>query len=188
MLDFDYQLFTLINGTWHNGVLDAIVPLWRDKLFWTPLYLFLFSFLTINFKWKGLVVALCLVATMLAADGVSSHLIKKNVKRPRPCHTIELENTIRELVTCGSGYSFTSSHATNHTAIAFFLIFTLGQLFKWARLPLFLWAFSIGYGQVYVGVHYPLDILGGMLVGFLIGQLGALLCNALLVRLGWGRL
>ena len=74
-------------------------------------------------------------------------------------------------VHCGGGYSFTSSHATNHFALATFLVIILGPFFKWIRIPIFLWAASIAFGQVYVGVHYPLDVLAGSIVGILLGIL-----------------
>ncbi len=183
LIQLDYYLFSLINGSWHTDFLDAAMPIWRNKLFWIPLYLFIASFLTINFGRKGVLVVLCLASTIVIADGVSSKVIKPGIERIRPCNDIQLQDSVRSLVRCGNGYSFTSSHATNHTAIAFFLIFMLGHLFKWIKIPLFLWAFSIGYGQIYVGVHYPLDVIGGMLVGFLIGLMGAEFCRTLLISI-----
>lgn len=183
LIQFDYYLFSVINGAWHTDFLDAAMPIWRNKLFWIPLYLFIASFLTINFGRKGSLIVLCLATTIVIADGVSSKIIKPTIERVRPCNDVQLQESVRSLVRCGSGYSFTSSHATNHTAIAFFLIFMLGNLFKWIKLPLFLWAFSISYGQIYVGVHFPLDIVGGMLIGFIIGLMGAEFCRTLLISI-----
>ncbi|MEY2901476.1 MAG: hypothetical protein RLY89_582, partial [Bacteroidota bacterium] len=77
------------------------------------------------------------------------------------------------LPNCGSGYSFTSSHATNHFAFAVFIFITMGQVlgkWKWAFL---FWAGSVAYAQVYVGVHYPIDVLVGGLLGTLIGFISA---------------
>ena len=82
---------------------------------------------------------------------------------------IDLKKEVNLLVPCGGGYSFTSSHATNHFAIATFLILTLGLIFKWIKLPLLFWAASIAFGQVYVGVHYPLDIFFGAILGMSVG-------------------
>ena len=78
---------------------------------------------------------------------------------------------VRSLVKCGGGYSFTSSHATNHFAMAAFVLVLFGRRYRWLKAPLWFWAFSISYGQVYVGVHYPLDIFGGALLGIAIGTL-----------------
>lgn len=188
ILEFDYYIFQLINQEWHNGFLDAIIPIWRNKLFWIPLYLFIFSFLLLNYAKKGAIVILCLAATIAVADVVSSRVIKPNIKRVRPCNNIQMQDEVRLMVRCGSGYSFTSSHATNHMAIAVFLILTIGGIFKWIRLPLIFWALSIGYGQIYVGVHYPIDILGGALVGLIIGILTAELCRYLLLEYTEGTL
>jgi len=110
------------------------------------------------------------VATVGMADVVSSKLVKPAVQRVRPCNDVGLKFEVRELVHCGGGYSFTSSHATNHFAIATFLYLVLGGLRKkWIRWALLAWAASIAYGQVYVGVHYPLDVITGAVLGSLIG-------------------
>lgn len=188
ILQLDLQLFSLINGEWHNGFLDALMPFWRNKLFWMPLYLFIGSFLVVNFGRKGFVVVFLLLATIGLADLVSSRGFKKTVKRVRPCNEIALQGKARILMNCGKSYSFTSSHATNHTAIAVFLIFTIGVLFKGIKIPLLLWAISVGYGQIYIGAHYPLDVLGGILIGFIIGLLGAEVCRFILIRFFGGDL
>jgi membrane-associated phospholipid phosphatase len=82
-----------------------------------------------------------------------------------------------QLVHCGSGYSFTSSHAANHTALAVIILCLWNE--KWNKKHVFilLWATLIGYAQVYVGVHYPLDILGGMLVGAIIARIIYAFCR-----------
>lgn len=174
ILQLDEQLFHLINGEWHATWLDAIMPIWRDKKTWIPLYLILTTFALWRFRLKGLWWILALGLTVGIADGTSSHLIKKNVKRVRPCNDTEMQADVNLLVGCGKGYSFTSSHAANHFAMATFIALTLGLLFPWLRWPFWLWAGSIAFGQVYVGVHYPLDVLAGSLLGILIGLAVAL--------------
>jgi len=169
LLQFDECLFRLVNSGWKNPFFDALLPVLRNKYTWFPLYLFLFSFLLINFKKQGLLVVLALALTIGIADSVSSHLIKKSVKRLRPCKVIERPADLHLLVPCGSGFSFPSSHATNHFAIAVFLSLTLGKIGRWVRLPLLFWAASIALAQVYVGVHFPFDVTAGALLGSLIG-------------------
>ncbi len=173
LLAIDQQLFTLINGEGHNAFLDLLMPFWRNKYFWAPLYVFIFSFVTLNYKLKGLYFVGALLLTVTLADTVSSQVIKKSVERLRPCNDPELKASVNLLVPCGGGYSFTSSHATNHFAVASFLWLTLGMGFRWIRLPILFWAFTIAFGQVYVGVHYPLDVLVGALIGILLGNLVA---------------
>lgn len=169
LLQFDQQLFHLINGEWRLSVLDAVMPYWREKTFWIPAYAALAAFLFYRFRWYGLYLGIALGITVGVADTVSSQVIKENVERLRPCNDPAVRTDVRLLVHCGGGYSFTSSHATNHFAVAAFLSLTLGGLYRRIRIPLFLWAASIAYGQVYVGVHYPLDVLAGALLGTLIG-------------------
>lgn len=171
LLQLDHTLFHLINSEWHWPLLDSIMPYWRDKKFWIPLYVILTIFLLYRFRLKGLYLILAAMLTAGIADATSSHLIKKTVKRLRPCNDPDLKEDVVLLAGCGSGYSFTSSHATNHFALAMFLVLTLGRKYRWIRWPLLLWAASIAYGQVYVGVHFPVDVLIGSLLGILIGFL-----------------
>ena len=109
------------------------------------------------------------------ADTTSSRLIKNTVKRVRPCNDENVKMHVKLLVPCGSGYSFTSSHAANHFAAAVFIIFTFLDNRKWLKWSLLVWAASISFGQVYVGVHYPLDVICGGLLGSGIGWLCAYL-------------
>ena len=170
LLEWDYWLFSLINGRWHTGFLDQIFPFWRDEFFWMPLYLFVILFLGQNFKPRqALYIVLFAVITIVLSDQLSSSVIKPLFERLRPCRNPLLADTVRLLVPCGSGKSFVSAHATNHFAFAVYLSVLFGALFP--RLPLFalFWAASVAYGQVYVGVHYPSDVVGGALLGIAIG-------------------
>lgn len=169
LLSLDFYLFKIINGEWHLPFFDSILPYWRTKYIWIPFYLFLLSFLTINFKKTGFFIIIGLIFSLSISDIISSHLIKKTVQRVRPCNDITLKEDVRILTRCGSGFSFTSSHAANHFSMAFYLIFCLGKIFKRIKLPLLFWAASIAYAQVYVGVHFPLDVIAGALLGSLIG-------------------
>jgi len=171
LLQFDQYLFQLFNSAWTTDWLDAMMPVWRNKYFWLPLYIFLISFLLINFGKKGGFLLLFALGTIAIADTLSSQIIKKNVQRVRPCNDPRISDMVDLKVKCGGGYSYTSSHATNHFALAFFLIFTLGIRFRWIKWVLIFWASSISYGQVYVGVHYPLDVISGAMVGMIVGIL-----------------
>jgi len=167
---YDEWLFHILNGQCHNSFFDLVIPYWRSKYIWIPLYVFIASFLLINWKKRGLVILLFAIATVGVADFTSSKIVKPLVQRVRPCNDVTLTFEVRELVKCGGGYSFTSSHATNHFAIAVFLIIVLNVFRrKWIRWALLAWAASIAYGQVYVGVHYPLDVITGAILGSLIG-------------------
>jgi len=175
LLQLDQTVFFLINGEWHNAFLDTIMPYWRDKMFWSPLYVFLLFYILLNFKLKGFYFILMIVAVVTIADTTSSKVIKKSVQRVRPCNDLLVKEEVQLLVNCGSGYSFTSSHSTNHFAVATFLILTLFRRYRGAKYALIFWASSIAYGQVYVGVHYPLDVLAGGLLGIIIGVFVAMI-------------
>lgn len=172
ILHLDEQLFYLINNGWQNPFFDAIMPIWREKSTWIPLYVLLAVFIVYRFKIKGLYLILALGLLIGISDNLSSQLIKKNVRRIRPCNDATVQDN-HLLISCGSGYSFPSTHAANHFAIATFLSLTLGQFYRKIRLPLYLWAASIALGQVYVGVHYPLDIICGALFGALLAYIAA---------------
>lgn len=169
LLQLDHTLFEAINNGLQNSFLDTVLPLWRNKYIWIPAYLFLITFLVVNFQKRGLLIIAVAVLTIAIADMTSSEILKKSIQRLRPCKTAHLADQVHLLVPCGSGYSFPSSHATNHFALAFFLIGVAGTRFSKIKLPLLLWAASIAISQVYVGVHFPLDVLGGTLLGSLIG-------------------
>lgn len=183
LLQWDEYLFQIINGQWHNDVLDFIMPWWRDKKFWIPAYLAGAGYLVWKYKWRSFFFILSIALTIGVSDTLSSKVIKKTVKRDRPCRNEALAEDLNLLVHCGGGYSFTSSHATNHFALAVFLITLFGGMRRYWKYLLLGWAASIAFGQVYVGVHYPIDVLAGALLGTMIGWLIALL----LKRSGWGR-
>ncbi len=172
--NWDRWLFNKINQDWTNPFLDNIYPMWRDSITWLPLYIFLLVFVLVNFGKKAWPWIAGLLLTVALTDQISSHLLKPLVNRPRPCHDILLADHIRLLLGgCSDNPSFTSSHATNHFGMAFFIYFTLKPYFKkWGYL-LFFWAASISYGQVYIGVHYPVDIICGALLGSGIGYFTA---------------
>jgi len=166
----DASLFYWINSTLSNPVFDALLPWCREKWFWAPLYLFLVAFAWHNYGTKkGWIFVVGLVLTVALADFTSSSLIKKNVRRLRPCNDPALQDNVRMRTTCGSGYSFTSSHAANHFAVAVYAGAVLAGAVPGVRLLLLVWASLIAFSQVYVGVHYPGDVLGGALVGAFLG-------------------
>lgn len=166
----DAAIFTWINQGWSNPVFDLLLPLCREKWFWAPLYLFVAAFTVLNFGKKSAWIIAGLVLAVALADHSSSEWVKKNVQRLRPCNDPALRETVvLRLDSCGSGYSFTSSHAANHFAAAVFLIGVFGGLSRWVRIALLGWASLVALSQVYVGVHYPGDVIGGGLLGALLG-------------------
>lgn len=166
----DQWAFIQINNNMSHPFLDSLMPMLRNSYFWIPLYFFLILFATINFKNKGWWWLLFFICTVSLTDLISSRLIKESFERLRPCMDPEFSPQVRLLLNrCSGGYSFTSSHAANHFGVAaFFFVTTKFLLKNWAWLA-FGWAAIICFAQVYVGVHYPLDIIGGAIVGLIIG-------------------
>lgn len=174
LLQIDKQLFQVINGRWNNDFLDTLLPFLRNSNFWYPLYLFLLLFAFANIsKNKGWWLFFA-AGTVILSNFLSSDLIKENIYRLRPCNDADLADSIRVLVTYRpQSSSFTSSHAVNHFAMAAFFYGTLKTYMgNWAYL-FFAWAMAICYAQVYVGVHFPLDVICGGLIGLVLGYLSA---------------
>ncbi|WP_461787949.1 phosphatase PAP2 family protein [Pedobacter sp.] len=171
LLQFDTELFLKIHRGLSNGFFDWIMPLLRNRFFWSPLYLFIVIFCIKQYKKAGLYIIGGVLVTFAMGDIIASRIIKPNVARVRPCNEVRLADQIIHRVPCGSGKSFPSAHATNHFGIAVFLIGVFYRKWK-AILPIgILWAASISFAQIYVGVHYPIDVFCGMLLGVAIGLL-----------------
>ena len=175
---FDYNLFSKMNGQWHNSFFDVFFPFIREPTVWVPFYFFLILFVTLNFKVKGWIWIVFILINVGLSDFVSSHLIKHNFLRLRPCHDPVLFGHIRFLVAyCPGSSSFTSSHAVNHFALAMFIFTTFKKTLSPLWSLIFVWAAAISYAQVYVGVHFPFDIFCGMIVGLILGYIPATIFN-----------
>lgn len=157
-----------------NDFFDVIIPWLREPLFWAPIYLFIIGFCLFNFGKKGYFIIVFLALAAGSADFISNTLIKKNVERLRPCRALQNDEVITR-VHCGSGYSFTSNHAANHFTISWYLIFLLPVNRRGLKLVLGVWAFSVAFAQVYVGVHYPLDVISGGLLGICLAYFWSIL-------------
>ncbi|QES88167.1 phosphatase PAP2 family protein [Rhizosphaericola mali] len=170
--EWDTWLFFKINRDAACGFLDGIAPIIRTPMASLPLYFFLLIAVFGNFGWKAWKWLAFVGLTILISDQLSSSFMKNFFNRPRPCNDETIKDSVRFLL----GYrpqsgSFTSSHATNHFALGTYFYFTLKDYWKnWAKL-FFVWAGLISIAQVYVGVHYPGDVIGGAILGYGIGWL-----------------
>jgi len=170
LIEFDKYLFGIVNQKASNPFFDLIMPFIRQPLFWLPLYFFIVLFAIYNFPKKAGIWIGTMLITVGITDSISSRIFKPLFGRLRPCNNPELADSIRLLVDhCGQNGSFTSSHATNHFGIAVFIFITLEKVWGKFNYLFFLWAAAICYAQVYVGVHFPFDVLGGAILGSSIG-------------------
>ncbi len=171
LLNWDRALLKLINSQWHNGFFDSLLPVLRNPNTWIPLYIILLIFVIARYKstrWWWIAYA---ASTAIITNFISSGLMKQNIIRLRPCNDPANASWIRlfDGIYLPQSSSFTSSHAANHFGIAMFFYFTFKNDFKHWPLLFFVWAASISYAQMYIGVHYPIDILGGTLIGLASG-------------------
>lgn len=176
LIDFDRWLFVKINRDSANVFFDAVMPFFRQTYFWFPFYLLTLIFVLVNFRSKALFWILSIGTATGLCDIISSRFFKPMIGRVRPCNDPEMAINLHMLAGyCGGNGSFTSSHAANHFGMAVFLYLTLKHLFgKWCYL-FFAWAIIVCYAQVYVGVHFPLDVIGGALLGSIIGYIAAMI-------------
>ncbi|PLX04277.1 MAG: phosphatase PAP2 family protein [Marinilabiliales bacterium] len=166
----DYNLLFLINGA-NNHLLDVIM-IWISSIgIWVPLYILLLYFVVIKYKSKAWIAIPVFILAIGLSDLISVHLFKNVFERLRPCYEPELEGLIKNIVGCGGKFSFVSSHASNSFTIAFMSIFLMGDRHKWLKWLMPLWGLSIMYSRVYLGKHYPSDVIAGALLGILVSWL-----------------
>lgn len=168
----DDIVMLLINRQWIHPAIDQVALFMRESIVHIPLYVFIIFLSFQVFGKKAIWWVIGALALIAFTDVLSSQVIKYAFNRLRPCRDPFMAVHIRFLAKyCGSNPSFTSSHALNHFAFATFTYFSFRPFSKWFKL-LFLWAGVIAYSQVYVGVHYPSDVLVGALLGILLGWWG----------------
>lgn len=178
----DKVLFVLIQHDSDHSFLDKVMPVLRDPFTWIPLYIFMLYYVIRKGKHKAWSLIVFSLFTVAITDSVTAQLLKPMFGRLRPCYDPELSSVIRGLVDCGGLYSMPSNHAANHFGLAAFWYFSIrringqsgqGMFMDEARKPkwtwLWFWAAIICYAQVYVGKHYPFDVLVGAFTGFITG-------------------
>ncbi len=173
----DHIVWYYLNTRWHNSFLDYVMPYFRNQWFWAPLYLFLAIYIPRRFGKNGWIWCGVFILTFAISDQISAHLLKPYFNRLRPCNDPYFSGIVHIIVPCGGGKSFPSSHAANHFSLAFFMIMTLRHLVKWIWVAGIAWAALVCYAQVYVGVHYPLDVTCGGILGASIGYLTGTVFN-----------
>lgn len=168
---WDFTAWFYMNTQWVNDFLDILMPFLRNQWTWAPLYLFLLVFMPLNFGRKGWMWCVFFIMAFAFGDFISASLMKPYFMRIRPCNNPYIKDIVHNIVHCGGGYSFPSSHATNHFAMGIFSAVSLRKIAPWVWIAAIIWATSIAYAQVYVGVHFPGDVVAGGILGSAIGLL-----------------
>lgn len=162
ILDFDKELFLFLNS-FYNDFWDTTMLMVTRKETWLPFYLIIIFYIVKIYRSKSVLILVLLALTIFASDQLSV-LLKESFQRLRPVYEPEIQHLVHNVLRKGGLHGFVSSHAANSFAI---FIFT-SRIFKnrgYYYLLLF-WAILVSYSRIYSGVHYPLDILGGAVLGW----------------------
>jgi membrane-associated phospholipid phosphatase len=169
--NLDRSLFILINRDFNIPILDPFMLLLRNPNTWIPLYVFMAFWSYFRLGQKAWLFILFSLITVSLTDSITAFLLKPFFERLRPCQEPGLEGIVRILNGCAGKYSLPSNHAANHFGLATFWFASISTLTSRKWHWLWAWAFLICYAQVYIGKHYPGDILFGGLFGSLVGTL-----------------
>ena len=165
----DTELFLFLNGL-HAAWLDPIMIFISGKITWVPFYLVLLYLVIKNYKKQSIIIIIGIILLIVCSDQISSSIFKPIFERPRPCHN----EAIKDLVYlpnghCGGAYGFLSSHACNTFALAVFITNILKSHYRKIGYVMYIWAGLVAYSRIYMGVHYPGDVIVGAAVGMLVG-------------------
>jgi undecaprenyl-diphosphatase len=174
--NLDKQLFLFLNG-FHNAFFDKVMWQISTISFWVPFYIFLLGYLIYRYRKQSIFFIITIAVIILISDQLASSLIKPLVERLRPSHEPSLEGLVYIVNGyVGGNFGFVSSHAANTFGLAVFL----SLLFKnrYFSYCIILWASIVSYSRVYLGVHYPGDVICGAVIGIM----AAWLCYFMLSR------
>lgn len=167
IIALDKEVFVFLNGLGSEKY-DALWLLITKQLHWTPFFIIILYLVYKKLgNWKQFLVVVVAIALLITVTDQFTNLVKYTVQRLRPCNNPEFEGLIR-VVKSSSTFSFFSGHAANSMASTMLVFLILKRYYKYAFL-LFLFPLVFAYSRIYLGLHYPLDILTGYTVGAILG-------------------
>jgi len=177
--ELDKQILLFINAS-NTPFLDMLMTSISNKYLWIPLYLLLLIVITIRFKKLTPFIILIVILAIVLADQGSVIFFKNIFHRLRPCHNDELKHLLH-LVNgkCGGRFGFISSHAANTTALTTTVVLLFGKKHKWLISIFILYTILNCYSRIYLGVHYPSDIVAGAIYGIISGYVAIKLFTCL---------
>jgi undecaprenyl-diphosphatase len=161
LLAWDERLFRLVNKNWGNPTLDLVMPFVTDARNYIILFIVAAIILVVIGRLHGFRFLVLAVVSIVVADAISTHVFKAFFLRSRPCGALE---GVKLLVGCTNSASFPSNHAVNASVLATLVMLYIPRLW----LPAMALALLVGYSRIYVGVHYPLDVLLGGVLGIVV--------------------
>ncbi|MGX1929493.1 phosphatase PAP2 family protein [Flagellimonas sp. 2504JD4-2] len=169
LIQWDQEVFLFLNGlgteTW-----DGFWMFMTRTRNSAPLYALLLYLTYRSFGLKGTAVVLVSIALLITCTDQLSNFFKYGIGRLRPCHDPEISGVMRLVKSyCGGKFGYFSAHAANSFAPATFFALMFHKRVKYIGLLLVVWALTVAYSRIYIGVHYPLDVLTGMLMGIFFG-------------------
>ena len=170
IIELDKKLLLLINS-WNTPWLDSVMFTLTNAGYWTPLFILVIGMMVYHFKWRALIPLFYLILVIILTDQISASILKPLIGRLRPSHDPELGQLVH-LVNGyrGGRFSFVSSHAANAFGVATFLWLVIRKQINWIWI-MFVWAAIFTYTRMYLGVHYPLDVICGGLIGAALAHL-----------------
>jgi len=168
IIQHDKELLVFLNGL-GNENWDSFWMFITNQLSWIPLYIFFFFLIFKTFGWKKGLAFIVITALMVAFSDQLTVFIKNTTERFRPNRDPQIMDIIR-IIKNNKSFSFVSGHATTSTAVTLLMYLTLKKYYKYTIL-FFIWPLLFAYSRIYIGVHFPIDVTAGAMLGLIIGFL-----------------
>jgi undecaprenyl-diphosphatase len=173
LLEWDQELFLWLNGLGSPGW-DEFWLMLSDKWTAIPLYLLLLIVAFRQFGGKRTLILLVFIALLITCTDQLANFFKYGIGRLRPCHDTDIGSAVRLVkASCGGRFGFFSAHAANAFGVAAFFVVLWGRKHLWWGTLLLFWAILVGYSRIYLGVHFPLDVISGFIAGGFLGWIFA---------------